>query len=56
MDARPKRNAVGNTAMGGGYEDVDNYRNCTLLFMLIENIHVMRESLRSLVEQVRALV
>jgi myotubularin-related protein 1/2 len=48
LDARPKANAVGNQAMGGGYENADNYTDCQLEFMNIENIHVMRESLNKL--------
>lgn len=48
MDARPKINAVANTAKGGGYEDVTNYPNTELLFLDIANIHVMRDSLRKL--------
>ncbi|XP_065059134.1 myotubularin-related protein 2-like isoform X2 [Rhopilema esculentum] len=48
MDARPKINAVANQAKGGGYEDSDNYPNTELVFLDIQNIHVMRESLRKL--------
>jgi hypothetical protein len=31
-----------------GYEATENYRNCTLSFMDIRNIHTMRESLQAL--------
>eukprot|EP00112_Aurelia_sp_Birch-Aquarium-sp1_P025334 Seg837.12 transcript_id=Seg837.12/GoldUCD/mRNA.D3Y31 product="Myotubularin-related protein 2" protein_id=Seg837.12/GoldUCD/D3Y31 len=48
MDARPKINAVANQAKGGGYEDNDSYPNTELVFLDIQNIHVMRESLRKL--------
>lgn len=47
-DARPKANAVANTAMGYGYELVQHYSNCSLTFCDIENIHVMRNSLAKL--------
>jgi len=48
MDARPRINAVANQAKGGGYEDSDSYPNTELVFLDIQNIHVMRESLRKL--------
>lgn len=45
LDARPSINAKANRANGGGYE---NYSNCQLKFMDIQNIHVVRESLKKL--------
>lgn len=45
FDARPKANAVANTAMGYGYELIQHYPHCSLTFCDIENIHVMRSSL-----------
>lgn len=48
FDARPKANAVANTAMGYGYELIQYYPNCSLTFCDIENIHVMRGSLTKL--------
>jgi myotubularin-related protein 1/2 len=48
MDARPLVNAVANRTTGGGYESLDNYNNCELVFLNIHNIHVMRESLRKI--------
>jgi len=50
LDARPKVNAMANMANGGGYED---YPNCELEFHNIQNIHVMRESLRKLHTAIR---
>ncbi|KAJ3452866.1 hypothetical protein M0812_04644 [Anaeramoeba flamelloides] len=50
IDCRPKKNAVGNIAKGGGYEISDNYPNCQLIFLGIENIHVMRKSFEKLRE------
>ncbi len=48
MDARPLVNAVANRTTGGGYENLDNYKDCELVFLNIHNIHVMRESLRKI--------
>jgi len=48
MDARPEVNARVNKAKGGGFESDENYRNAELVFLDIQNIHVMRESLRRL--------
>ncbi|GAM18942.1 hypothetical protein SAMD00019534_021170 [Acytostelium subglobosum LB1] len=49
LDARPKLNAIANTANGAGFENISNYHNCKLVFMNIANIHVMRRSLEKLV-------
>ncbi|KHJ49371.1 hypothetical protein D918_00496 [Trichuris suis] len=43
MDARPAMNARANKAKGGGYESEAAYPNAELVFLDIENIHVMRE-------------
>ena len=40
LDARPKVNALFNKANGGGYED---YSDCEIEFLDIQNIHVMRK-------------
>ncbi|RKP21414.1 phosphatases II, partial [Rozella allomycis CSF55] len=45
IDARPTTNA-----MGAGFESTQNYKNSKRMFMGIENIHVMRESLNKLIE------
>lgn len=50
VDARPLVNAVANRGSGGGYENEDNYDKCEILFLNIQNIHVMRESLRKIHE------
>jgi hypothetical protein len=50
IDARPYKNAAGQKMMGKGYEAMEYYEKCTLQFMGIENIHVMRNSLERLVE------
>jgi myotubularin-related protein 1/2 len=48
MDARPKVNAMANMAKGGGYESEEYYVNSEVNFLNIQNIHVMRESLRKI--------
>ena len=50
MDARPLVNAVANRTTGGGYENLDYYKDCELVFLNIHNIHVMRESMRKIFE------
>eukprot|EP01117_Protostelium_nocturnum_P015191 TRINITY_DN5858_c0_g3_i1.p1 TRINITY_DN5858_c0_g3~~TRINITY_DN5858_c0_g3_i1.p1 ORF type:complete len:1023 (+),score=305.38 TRINITY_DN5858_c0_g3_i1:105-3173(+) len=48
MDARPKVNAIANQAKGSGYENMAAYKNTTLKFLGIDNIHVVRTSLNKL--------
>eukprot|EP00026_Physarum_polycephalum_P009588 Phypoly_transcript_09716.p1 GENE.Phypoly_transcript_09716~~Phypoly_transcript_09716.p1 ORF type:complete len:414 (+),score=31.41 Phypoly_transcript_09716:102-1244(+) len=43
LDARPKANAYANTAMGAGFENASAYTNCSIEFLNIGNIHVMRD-------------
>lgn len=50
MDLRPRANAVGNQVKGAGSENMADYGWCELRFLNIENIHVMRESFRKLME------
>lgn len=58
VDCRPRVNAELNAAKGKGYEHQAQYVNTKLTFMAIENIHVMRASLRSFLAllQPRSLV
>lgn len=44
-DARPFKNALANYTSGGGYEHDKYYTSCKLIFLNIENIHAMRDSL-----------
>ena len=44
VDARPPTNAVANTVVGAGVENMTNYRSCERIFVAIENIHALRES------------
>ncbi|XP_020887783.1 phosphatidylinositol-3-phosphatase myotubularin-1, partial [Arabidopsis lyrata subsp. lyrata] len=43
-DARPRKNALANGAMGGGSESPSNYFQSQIVFFGIDNIHAMRES------------
>ncbi|KAG5557116.1 hypothetical protein RHGRI_007400 [Rhododendron griersonianum] len=47
-DARPRKNALANGAMGGGSESSSNYFQSEIVFFGIENIHAMRDSLSRL--------
>lgn len=48
IDCRPMSNALANRAKGYGVESSDNYKNCTISFMNIPNIHSMRDSMKKL--------
>lgn len=43
-------NAMANRAAGKGYESEDHYSNIRLLFIGIENIHVMRSSQQKILD------
>ncbi|KAL0358564.1 UNVERIFIED_CONTAM: Phosphatidylinositol-3-phosphatase myotubularin-1 [Sesamum angustifolium] len=51
-DARPRKNALANGAMGGGSESSANYSQSEIVFFGIDNIHAMRDSLVRLREYV----
>jgi hypothetical protein len=53
IDARPTANAMANRAMGAGFESTEHYRNCKRMFMGIENIHVMRDSLLKFIDAIQ---
>ncbi|XP_014513688.1 phosphatidylinositol-3-phosphatase myotubularin-1 isoform X1 [Vigna radiata var. radiata] len=44
VDARPRKNALANGAMGGGSESSSNYFQSEVVFLGIDNIHAMRDS------------
>jgi hypothetical protein len=48
IDCRPKTSALANRAAGAGYEVSNNYPNTKIEFFNIGNIHVMRDSLKSM--------
>uniref|UniRef100_A0A7N0V5W1 phosphatidylinositol-3,5-bisphosphate 3-phosphatase n=1 Tax=Kalanchoe fedtschenkoi TaxID=63787 RepID=A0A7N0V5W1_KALFE len=47
-DARPRKNALANGAMGGGSESSSNYSQSEIVFFGIDNIHAIRDSLARL--------
>lgn len=53
IDARPTTNAMANVAKGAGTENMDYYRNCKKVYLGIDNIHVMRDSLAKVSEAIR---
>ncbi|KAF1810884.1 phosphatases II [Eremomyces bilateralis CBS 781.70] len=53
VDARPGINALVNHAQGMGSENMDNYKFATKAYLGIGNIHVMRESLQTVIEALK---
>lgn len=51
LDARPTANAMAQTALGAGTENTDNYAGTRLVFLGIENIHSVRDSMNKMLEQ-----
>ncbi|SCU93338.1 LAME_0F03444g1_1 [Lachancea meyersii CBS 8951] len=53
VDARPTKNAMAQTALGGGTENMDNYNfggTVSRMFLGIDNIHIMRDMLNNVVD------
>ena len=53
VDARPTMNALAMQAIGLGSENMDNYKFATKIYLGIDNIHVMRDSLQKVVETLK---
>lgn len=53
VDARPTINAMVNQVQGMGSENMDKYPFARKIFLSIENIHVMRNSLNKVVEALK---
>ncbi|KAG7448061.1 phosphatases II [Guyanagaster necrorhizus] len=53
IDARPTTNAMANTAKGAGTENMDHYKEGKKVYLGIDHIHTMRESLAKVVEALR---
>jgi hypothetical protein len=53
MDARPTTNAMANTARGAGTENMDHYKEGRKVYLGIDHIHAMRESLAKVVEALK---
>jgi myotubularin-related protein 6/7/8 len=52
IDARPTANAMANVAVGAGTENMDNYKTGKKAYLGIDNIHVMRNSLKVIAEAI----
>ena len=53
VDARPTVNALAMQAVGLGSENMDNYRFATKIYLGIDNIHVMRDSLKKVIDTLK---
>ncbi|KAF3012212.1 hypothetical protein E8E14_009315 [Neopestalotiopsis sp. 37M] len=53
VDARPTINAVVMQAMGKGSENMDHYNFAKKAYLNIDNIHVMRDSLNTVIEAIK---
>ena len=53
VDARPTVNAYAMQAVGLGSENMDHYRFATKAYLGIDNIHVMRDSLKRVIDALR---
>ncbi|KJR88862.1 phosphatidylinositol-3-phosphatase YMR1 [Sporothrix schenckii 1099-18] len=53
VDARPAINSLAMQVVGKGSENMDHYKSATKMFLSIDNIHVMRESLNKVIEAVK---
>lgn len=53
VDARPTINAIFNQMQGLGSENMDRYKKTTKVFLNIDNIHVMRSSLSTVVDAIK---
>ncbi|KAK9456608.1 protein-tyrosine phosphatase-like protein [Dipodascopsis uninucleata] len=52
-DARPTTNALAQTALGAGTENMENYKFARKVYLGIDNIHVMRDSLNKVYEALK---
>lgn len=53
VDARPTANAVAQKALGAGSESMENYKGARKVYLGIDNIHVMRDSLQKVVDALK---
>ena len=53
VDARPTVNALAMQAVGLGSENMDHYRFATKVYLGIDNIHVMRDSLKKVIDTLK---
>jgi myotubularin-related protein 6/7/8 len=52
-DARPTTNAMATFAKGAGTENMDHYKDARKVYLGVDNIHVMRDSLSKVIEALR---
>ena len=52
-DARPTTNAMATFAKGAGTENMDHYKDARKIYLGVDNIHVMRDSLGKVIEALR---
>ena len=52
-DARPTTNAMATFAKGAGTENMDHYKDARKVYLGVDNIHVMRDSLGKVIEVLR---
>lgn len=53
VDARPITNATAQMALGGGSENMEHYKPAKKIYLGIDNVHVMRDSLNKVVDALR---
>lgn len=53
VDLRPSTNAIAQVALGGGTENMDRYKPARKVYMGVDNLHVMRDSLLRVVDSLR---
>ncbi|ODQ50914.1 phosphatases II [Saitoella complicata NRRL Y-17804] len=53
VDARPTINAMSNNLIGAGTENMEHYPDAKKVYLGIENIHVMRDSLNKVIEAIK---
>lgn len=53
VDARPTTNAMANVALGAGTENMENYRSGKKAYLGIDNIHIMRSSLKVIADAIK---
>lgn len=53
IDARPTTNAMANRAKGAGTENMEHYKGCKKVYLGVDNIHVMRDSLQRITNALR---
>lgn len=53
IDARPTTNAMANRAKGAGTENMEHYKGCKKVYLGVDNIHVMRDSLQRVTSALR---